>query len=155
MKFHSAVVFVKSIEVARDFYVGMLGLKIEHDFGRNIILEGGVSLWEVQEEHIISRELKTGGNANRFELYFETADVDAIFWKLKAEGVVFLHELQEEPWGQHTLRFFDPDGHLVEIGEPLEVFVGNMCRQGLTPEQISEKSGIALETVAALLDLKK
>lgn len=45
----------------------------------------------------------------------------------------------------------DHDGHLIEIGEPLEVFVGNMGKKELSETQISEKTGIPADTVHKLL----
>jgi hypothetical protein len=70
---------------------------------------------------------------------------------LNNAGIKFLHQINEEPWGQRTIRFFDPDGHLIEIGEPMEVFVNNMSQKGLSAVQISEKSGIPVETVLLLI----
>lgn len=32
-----------------------------------------------------------------------------------------LHDLHDEPWGQRTIRFFDPDDHLIEAGESLKL----------------------------------
>ena len=152
MKFHSTVVFVKDIAQAKDFYTQYLDFTIEHDFGKNVILNNRLSLWEIRPEHIISSELETINSSNRFELYFETARIDEACSKLNNAGVKFLHQPHEEPWGQRTMRFFDPDNHLIEIGEPLEVFVNNMHNNGLSPEQISAKSGIPLETVLHLIE---
>ncbi|RKX68718.1 hypothetical protein DRP43_05215, partial [candidate division TA06 bacterium] len=45
---------------------------------------------------------------------------------IKSKNIEFLHEIHEEPWGQRTIRFFDPDNHLIEIGEPLPIFIKNM-----------------------------
>jgi len=151
MKFHSTVIFVKDIAQAKDFYTRFLNFTIEHDFGKNVVLSNGLTLWEIGKSHIINRQLETRNPTNRFELYFETEDIDGIFDMLNNAGIKFLHQIHEEPWGQQTIRFFDPDGHLIEIGEPLEVFVGNMSRKGLSAVQISEKCGIPVETVLLLL----
>jgi len=151
MKFHSLVIFVKDIEKSKDFYIQLLNQKIEHDFGKNVILKGGLTIWEIQHEHIISKQLETVNNSNRFELYFETDLIDETFKKLKNAKVEFLHEIHEESWGQRTIRIFDIDKHLVEIGEPMETFVKNMSKQGLSSNQIAEKSGIPVETVNNIL----
>ena len=151
MKFHSSVIFVNDIEKSKDFYVRILNQEIEHNFGKNVILQGGLTIWEIQSEHVISRELKTRGDSNRFEMYFETEFLEEIHEKLKKEKTGFLHDIHEEPWGQRTIRFFDPDNHLVEIGEPLETFVMNMKTRGLSAKQIAEKSGIPLETVNKII----
>jgi catechol 2,3-dioxygenase-like lactoylglutathione lyase family enzyme len=51
-------------------------------------------------------------------LVLEVADARAAYAALAAEGVRFLAEPYEPPWG--GCRFFcvDPDGYLVEIEEP-------------------------------------
>jgi catechol 2,3-dioxygenase-like lactoylglutathione lyase family enzyme len=151
MKFHSTVVFVKDIEISKKFYAGFLGFSIMNDFGKNVILDNGLTLWEILDEHQINRKLKTHGNSNRFELYFESEDIEDQYQLLDKSGIKFLHKIHEEPWGQRTFRFFDPDRHLIEIGEPLEVFVFNMYKNGLSESQISVKSGIPLNTVSAFI----
>ncbi|MBN2612226.1 MAG: VOC family protein [Bacteroidales bacterium] len=151
MKFHSTVVFVRDIKKSKDFYTRLLGFSVEHDFGKNIILSSGLTLWEVLPGHIIDKELNTKNESNRFELYFENHDIGKIFNTLDKAGIRFLHKIHEEPWGQRTFRFFDPDGHLIEIGEPLEVFVANMSKKGVTETRISEKTGIPIETIQTLL----
>jgi len=88
-----------------------------------------------------------------FEFYFETEEIDRVFEKLKENGVELLHSLHEEPWGQRTVRFFDPDRHLIEVGEALETFVKRLHREGMTREQVSEKTSIPLETVRELTNL--
>jgi catechol 2,3-dioxygenase-like lactoylglutathione lyase family enzyme len=155
MKFHSTVLFVSNIKKSKEFYTKNLGFKIENDFGSNVMLNQGLSLWEIKPEHPISQRLKTNENSNRFELYFEAINIEEIYSKLEKAGTEFLHRIQEEPWGQRTFRFFDPDSHLVEVGEPLEVFVQNMNEKGLTAIEISQKSGIPAKTVNSILDLKK
>jgi len=152
MKFHSAVIFVENIERSKQFYINLLDQKIEHDFGKNVIFNGGLTLWEVQQNHIIEKQLDTKSKSNRFEMYFEAEFIEEIYDKLKAEFVEFLHEIAEEPWGQRTIRFFDPDKHLIEIGEPLEIFVMNMKNKGLSSQQISEKSGIPLPAVNKIIE---
>ncbi|MCF8304299.1 MAG: VOC family protein [Bacteroidales bacterium] len=149
--FHSSVLFVRDIEKAKDFYIGLLGQVIEHDFGKNVILKGGLTLWEIRPEHTIAKELQISGTTNRLELYFKTRELEKAFCKLEKEGVSFLHKIHEEPWGQRTIRFFDPDRHLIEIGEPLEVFVRNMFDKGMTAAHISAKGGIPLGTINLLL----
>lgn len=151
MVFHSTVLFVKDIEVSKKFYIRFLDFSVEHDFGKNVIMSHGFTLWEIDPEHIINKQLETTIESNRFELYFETDKLEEISDKLKTIGVKFLHSIYEEPWGQRTIRFFDPDNHLVEIGEPMDVFINNMHKTGLTPAQISVKSGIPIETVVGLI----
>ncbi|HYW94801.1 MAG TPA: VOC family protein, partial [Bacteroidales bacterium] len=151
LNFHSPALFVKDISKSVSFYTSLLGFKIRHDFGKNIILSHGLTLWETGTGHIISEELDTDSPVNRFELYFDAPDIEAAFHILENAGVKFLHGLHEEPWGQRTIRFFDPDNHLLEAGEPLEVFVRNLSARGLNSDQISQTTGIHPGTVNSIL----
>jgi len=154
-KYHSAVIFVRDIAAARRFYIDLLGMEIDLDFGTNVGLKGGLAIWQIDPGHIIPRTLGAesagGEKINRFELYFETEDLDAALGRLKAGCVEFLHEIHEEPWGQRTVRFFDPDRHLIEVGETLESFVRRLHGGGLTPEQVARKSSVPLEKVNEIL----
>lgn len=156
IKYRAAVVFVKNIEISKKFYTEMLGQTIDLDFGKNVIMESGISLWEISPDHIIPEKLGRDSTvetaSNRFEFYFETKNIDAVFQELKENGVELLHPLHEEPWGQRAVRFFDPDSHLVEIGETLETFIKRLHAENMTPEQVSEKTSTPLETVRELLD---
>jgi catechol 2,3-dioxygenase-like lactoylglutathione lyase family enzyme len=154
MHFHSPVIFVSDIERSKKFYCEILGQKTEHDFGKNLIFKSGLTIWEVSSDHLIGKKLKTKSVSNSFELYFETDQIEEKFAKLKQEDVRFLHELYEESWGQRTIRFFDPDSHLIEVGEPLETFVINMHKKGFSEKQITKKSGIPLETVNKIIGIK-
>jgi catechol 2,3-dioxygenase-like lactoylglutathione lyase family enzyme len=142
MKYHSVAIFVKDIEVSRRYYEEVLGGTVQYDFGKNILLKDGISIWEIDPGHIIAQELKTNNRSNRFELYFETDDIRTVQKRLDKHGVRYLHDVHEEPWGQQTVRFFDPDGHLIEIGETLPTFIRRMHRQGMTEEEISKKSHV-------------
>jgi hypothetical protein len=45
------------------------------------------------------------------------------------------------------MRLYDPDGYIVEIGETMEEVVRRLYRQGLSLENIREKSGMPGEFV--------
>jgi catechol 2,3-dioxygenase-like lactoylglutathione lyase family enzyme len=147
IKFHSAVIFVKDIELSKAFYTEILDEEIEHDFGKNVALKSGLSLWELRPQHIIATKLDITSKGNKIELYFESEEIDQIAMKLRENNVQFFHEIHEEPWGQRTIRFFDPDNHLVEIGEPLPVFIKNMYKKGMSVEEIEKKSGVPRNTI--------
>jgi catechol 2,3-dioxygenase-like lactoylglutathione lyase family enzyme len=152
MKYYSALIIVEDIERSKAFYTKIMGQKILHDFGKNVIFEAGFTIWELQPTHIIYQKLNTSKGSNRCELYFEDENIDWVYEILKQAEVRFFHGIIEEDWGQRTLRFFDYDEHLVEVGEPLEVFVRNMSKKGLSPEEISKKSGIAEKDVLDFLE---
>lgn len=157
LKNGSTALFVKNIEVSKHFYKDILGLTIELDFGKNVIFKNGFAIWEIQDQHIIPATLGldriSDTSVNRFELYFETKNLSGLFSVLKTKDVRFLHGIHEEKWGQQTIRFFDPDNHLVEIGESMEQFVGRFYKEGLTVYEISQRTGVPVDEVSRLIGI--
>lgn len=129
------VLFVRNAKVSRDFYENLLGLTVISDFGgMNVVFQEGLAIWQPDPTNIIPRTLGSEKmfdqrSVSRFEICFETHDLDAIYTVLKAHGVRFLHEVNEELWGQRTIRFYDPDGHLIEVGEAMPVFLMRIYEQ--------------------------
>lgn len=153
----SAALFVKDIEVSRHFYCTILGLPVELDFGKNIIMKAGFAIWEIQASHIIPSRLGleniSNPSSNRFELYFETENLPDVWQTLKRNHIRFLHEIHEEPWGQQTIRFFDPDNHLIEVGESMRQFVGRFYQQGLSLEEVSRRTSVPVKEIKRLLKI--
>ena len=152
----STALFVNDIEVSKDFYNVLLGLPIDLDFGKNVIFKSGFAIWEIQDEHIIASKLGVEKIRNtsfyRFELYFETENLPAVYNTLKNNNIRFLHEIHEEPWGQQTIRFFDPDNHLIEIGESIRQFVCRFYNQGLSIEQVSKRTSVPVDEIKRLIN---
>lgn len=121
MKYVCPLLVVKNIAVSRDFYENILGQKLKHDFGENIVFEGdfSVHLKEHFEELLGPGYDQIKTRAHNFELYFETAALDATIQKLRENKIEFIHEAKKQPWGQRVARFYDPDYHIIEIGEPM------------------------------------
>lgn len=150
MQLNTTVLFVQDIHQSRSFYSDVMQLTVEHDFGTNITFKEGIAIWQLNESHPLAGQKHNDSNA--FELYFEEGDIERVVERLENHRVKFFHSLIEEPWGQLTVRFFDPDGHLIEIGEPLDVFLNRMYQQGMDMQQIHQKSGVPLNTLTALID---
>lgn len=129
LKHLTPVLFVKDAIRSRDFYVKVLGLtEVMNNGDLNFMFEEGLAIWQILEENIIPQKLGMGkitdnNVAPRMELCFETGDINVAYEALKKSEVTFLHEMNTELWGQHTIRFYDPDGHLIEIGESFPIFV--------------------------------
>ncbi len=150
VKFSATVLMVKNIEISKKFYTSLLDQEIDLDFGKNITFQSGVSIWELRENHVIPQKLNKDilkSDAVRFELYFESEDLDDIVNRLKSNRVQFLHDIHEEPWGQRTMRFFDPDKHLIEIGEPLDIFIGRMLKSGMCVKDVHLQSSVPEEKI--------
>lgn len=151
MKYLSTVLFVENLSVSKDFYARIMGLEVESEFDKNVIFKCGLTLWEIEASHVILRNLNVKGNVNSLELYFEDEHLTLLVKNLEDAKFRILHGVQEEPWGQRTIRFFDPDGHLIEVGEPVDVFIRNMRTHGLSYEEIEKRSGVPLEMVLEIL----
>jgi catechol 2,3-dioxygenase-like lactoylglutathione lyase family enzyme len=113
---------VRDIAVSRTFYRDVLGLTVAEDHGTIVIFKEHFAIHE-------GRDLATtvwGGGAvdvapygrRNVLFYFEDEDLDACFARL-SDRVELIHPIVRQAWGQRVFRFHDPDGHAVEVGEPL------------------------------------
>jgi catechol 2,3-dioxygenase-like lactoylglutathione lyase family enzyme len=124
LKFINSIAFVKDITASKAFYAELLGLKIVADHGAFILFEDHFALHQAHELAVTvwGADCPPGidqpqGRQNLL-LYFETEDLEQMFARLK-DQVKLIHPIQRQAWGQAVFRFYDPDGHVVEIGEPL------------------------------------
>ena len=152
MKYQSVVLFVQDIEQTKQFYQNFLSLEITHDFGKNIIFEGGIAIWEIADGHIISKKNNIKGDTKKIELYFEHDNLNEIETKLYENRITFSHKTEEESWGQRTIRLYDLDNNIIEIGEPLEISVRRLGNNGLSHYAISEKTGININIVNQMIE---
>jgi catechol 2,3-dioxygenase-like lactoylglutathione lyase family enzyme len=154
IEFQSSVIFVRDIEASRHFYEYLLHQTVLMDHGPNVGFVGGFAIWQMDHAHQTiferpSSEMDQLGCAN-CELYFETDDLDAIQGRLSGAGVPFVHPLREQPWGQRVFRVYDPDGHIVELGEPMPVVVMRFLSQGMPVEEVAERTSMPLDIVRQL-----
>jgi len=154
LKFIGPLIVVKDVPRSRYFYENLLGQTVKYDFGEDVQFEGIFSIH--QQDHfqrLLGNEAHhtVTSKSHSFELYFETDDLEAIQQRLKAAGVEFIHEIQAQPWGQRVMRFYDPDGHVIEIGESLETVVLRFHRQGLSDEEVSRKSSMPVSFVEEVI----
>jgi catechol 2,3-dioxygenase-like lactoylglutathione lyase family enzyme len=139
-KFVCPLLVVADMQRAREFYETVLGLQVIIDYGENITLEGNFAL-HLQSHYqmlIDGKEVTTGGND--FEIYFEFDQVEELCRRLEEKGVEMVHPLREQPWKQKVVRFYDPDHHIIEVGESMESTCFRLHKEGLTTEEISVAS---------------
>ncbi|MEL7655067.1 MAG: VOC family protein [Bacillota bacterium] len=149
MKYKLPLIVVEDMERSRKFYEEILGQKVILDFGANITFAGDFSLqtkdsWRTfigdYEDTIIFRP-------NNFELYFEERNFQEFVSKLKSLEVELIHDVVEYPWGQRVIRFYDPDKHIIEVGENMVTVVKRFIDQGLSIEETVEKTQHPIEFV--------
>jgi len=150
LKFMGPLILVDEIAPSRHFYEQLLGLKVQYDFGVNVSFHGGLAI------HLKSHFLELLGDAGNIpitpkahdgDLVFETDDIDAVGQRLEQEGIEFLHAIREQPWGQRVMRLYDPDGHMLEIGETMQEVAWRFHQQGWSIESICVKTGMPGEFI--------
>ena len=153
LKFDAPLIVVNDMARARHFYEVLLGQKVKFDFGPNVPFEG-FSI------HLKSHFQSLLGDASQYpviqkahwgELYFETDELERVYLRLSEAGVEFIHAICEQPWGQRVMRFYDPDGHIIEIGETMEAVVWRFYEQGHSADVIRIKSGMPLEFIEGVI----
>ena len=158
--YRSAVIFVKDMGASRRFYEDLMEQELEFDFGANVSYVGGLALWQVDRAHevvfaspsedgapSVDGAPSAGVGQGELELYFETDDLDAVVKLFEEAGVTFVHPLREQPWGQRVVRVYDPDGHIVEVGEPMWVVVQRFLAQGMSTATVAERTSMPLAVV--------
>ncbi|MBN1189325.1 MAG: hypothetical protein JXA46_06190 [Dehalococcoidales bacterium] len=62
-------------------------------------------------------------------------------------GAEFIHNIKEHSWGQGAFRLFDPDYHIVEVGEPIEIVIKRYLIQGLSEGEVAAKTSMPIEEI--------
>lgn len=154
MKYMGPMIVVKDINQTKAFYTKVLGLRVISDFGENITFTGGLSAqtensW-IQFTNGNKKDFKYGGN--NFELYFEEDDFDNFIHKIKELKIDRIGELTEMPWGQKIVRFYDPDKHIIEVGENLKIVVKRLFESGMKIDEIAKKTFLTEKYIQRLLN---
>ena len=155
MNYTCTLIAVTDMEHSKNFYRQLLGMEVTADFGANVTLSDRLALqtlasWSsfLEKE---TGEIRFGGDA--LELYFEETDLDAFLEKLAAyPGISYVHKPKEHRWGQRVVRFYDPDRHIIEVGEAMPVVARRFYDSGMTPAQIAERMGVPPATLRLWLE---
>ena len=143
MQYICPLIVVADMRRAKEFYTSVLGARIKFDFGANITFHGDFALQTLESwaEFIERSPDSVVFGAKNGELYFEEEDIDALASRLAARGDIrYVHGLKEHPWGQRVLRFYDPDGHIIEVGENLRFVCKRFLAQGMSVAKICERT---------------
>ena len=154
MKYTSTLIAVKDIEKSKRFYYDVLGLDVIMDFGANVTLAGGIALQTIDtwKDFIQKRSNEVIFQNNAVELYFEEDDIDTFVSKLSAfEDLEYIHPLFEHPWGQRVVRFYDPDKHIIEVGENIVMVVRKFIGSGLSVQETAVRMDIPVDYVQSCL----
>ena len=119
MKLKNILIAVNDIERAKTFYKKMFGLDPVLEQEGNVILTEGLVL---QDADVWQKSLGRGilSQNNASELYFEESNMEAFAKRLEEyeDEIQYVDRLTELSWGQKMVRFYDPDGNLIEVRSP-------------------------------------
>lgn len=152
MKYEGVCIAVKDVNLSKKFYQELFGLEIFQDYGINVSF-GGLSLQQefdwlvgVPKESVLEK-------AHNMELYFEEDEFDQFIAKLKQRNdILYLGDgIKEAGWGQRSIRFYDLDGHIIEVGENMKMVVKRFLASGMSMEETSKRMDVSVADLETLL----
>ena len=151
MKMKNTLLAVTDMDKSVEFYKKVLGLRVIMDFGANKTLTGGLVLQTLETwQGFIGTENVAFGSCSS-EIYFEEDNFDQFAEKLKTCDVEYVHPVKEHSWGQRVVRIYDPDKHIIEIGENLKAVCRRFLDSGMTPEQVAVRMDVPMKFVNACM----
>ena len=95
------------------------GSRVFDNDGNVILTEGLVLQDEKIWKEVLNKDIIPENHAS--ELYFEEPDIEAFARKLEKlyPNIRYVNRLMTHSWGQKVVRFYDPDGNLIEVGTPM------------------------------------
>ena len=117
MKLKNVLVVVNDMERSIKFYKELFGLQVVLDQDGNVIMTEGLVLQDAKIwKNFIRKNLVPKNHMT--ELYFEESDIEGFAKRLEESEfeIEYVNELMEHSWGQKVIRFYDPDGNLIEVG---------------------------------------
>ncbi len=151
MKLKNPMLVVKDIDKSVEFYKKVLGLRVVTDFGANKTLTGGLCLQTeaTYMDFIGKTDISYGGD--NFEVYFEEDNFDSFAQRLKNLDIDYVHPVIEHRWGQRAVRFYDPDRHIIEVGENIKAVCRRFLNSGMTPEQVAVRMDVPVSFVTSCI----
>ncbi len=154
MKLKNTVLIVNDLEQSKKFYKHILGLKAILDFHGSVTLTSGIVLQskEIWKDLIHKTDQEIIMLNHAVELSFETEDIDAFMYVLDQYHVTLLHPLKEGVWGQRVVRFYDLDGHVIEVGESMRKIIKRLLSQGFSYEELAHRLRVPLDYIKQIME---
>ena len=153
MKHVCMLISVADIDAARKFYEDLFGLEVFQDYGKNIVFTCGLALQQDFDWLVNLPKEKILKKSNNAEIVFEEQGFDTFLNKLKEyPEIEYLGEVVEHSWGQRVIRFYDLDGHIIEVGEDMKMVIKRFLNSGMAMEEVSVKMDASVEDLTKLLN---
>jgi len=152
MKYQGVCIAVKDVKHSRQFYQDLFDLEVYQDYGINVSF-GELSLqqdfdWllDIPKERVLKQ-------SHNMELYFEEDDFDKFIDKLEQRNdIKYLGDgVKEAKWGQRSIRFYDLDGHVIEVGENMKMVIKRFLNMGMSMAETSKRMEVSITDLETLL----
>jgi catechol 2,3-dioxygenase-like lactoylglutathione lyase family enzyme len=155
VNYTATLIVVKDTAKAKQFYHDILGLEIITDSEAYVTMTGCISLQSLESWkgfiHKQDHEIVFGNNAA--ELYFEEDDIEGFTEHLSQRSdIEYVHPLVEHDWGQRVVRFYDPDRHIIEVGENQTAVIKRFIDSGLSIEETAKRMDVPVSYVESYLE---
>lgn len=148
IKYRLPLLAVRDVEVSKQFYHDLFDQEVVLDLGQNVTFSGGFAIQADFDELTDVPKSTILHQSNNMELYFDVDDFDAFLDRLHSFlDVELVHPPKVEKWHQRVVRLYDPDWHMVEVGESLEVVARRLMQEGNTVEQTAEMMNLPVEYI--------
>ena len=119
------VLFVEDLDRTLAFYMDKVGLPVRfQDKGYAELAVAGSKFALLARSRVAeltgdAHAVRPAPGAHEGSVTLLVEDVDRAHKELTGRGVAFLGTPKDRPWGQRTVYFHDPDGHLIEMATNL------------------------------------
>jgi PhnB protein len=119
---------IRDVEASLKFYTELLGFSFEGtmlpgDDGKPVfagVKRGETTIWLDHTEYAdLPPDTPVGVGVELYISLEKNADIDALYEKVKAEGVKIVVELQEQFWGDKRFVIQDLDGYRLSFSKPV------------------------------------
>ncbi len=139
IQYRLPVLAVRNVEISKKFYHDLFDQTVALDLGKNVTFSGGFAIQEDFDSLVDIPKCTVLHQSNNMELYFEVDDFDAFLEKLRdCLDVELVHPPKVEEWHQRVVRLYDPDWHMVEVGESMEVVARRFLQEGYDVQQTAQ-----------------
>ena len=153
MKHVCMLISVADVNAAKKFYEDLFGLEVYQDYGKNIAFTCGLALQQDFDWLVNLPKEKVLKKSNNLEIVFEEQDFDGFLNKLRQyPDIEYLGEVIEHSWGQRVIRFYDLDGHIIEVGEDMKMVIKRFLNTGMSMEEVSERMDVSIGDMEKLLN---
>lgn len=152
MKYQGVCIAVKDVKLSKRFYQELFKLEVFQDYGINVSF-GGLSLQQEFDWLLGIPKDSIMKQSHNMELYFEEDNFDEFVEKLEQRhDIKYLGEgVKEAKWGQRAIRFYDLDGHVIEVGENMKMVIKRFLDSGMSLEETSERMEVSISDLETIL----